>query len=203
MLLFIRLQACGVHRYAYISIHLMLLFIINDADGAAERMSFQYISCYCLSRIFIELYTIFQSFQYISCYCLSLLRDCRSCIRIQISIHLMLLFIASGKGLGDEDYEFQYISCYCLSLPGRIVSVLTMDFNTSHVTVYQALQIKKSMFSVFQYISCYCLSECLGRKHGINQISIHLMLLFIDVGQERMDILRYFNTSHVTVYQPC
>ena len=53
-----------------ISIHLMLLFIGFNKEGILRLCKFQYISCYCLSRHWNK-----------------------PCQKVQISIHLMLLFI--------------------------------------------------------------------------------------------------------------
>ena len=97
-------------------------------------------------------------FQYISCYCLS-----RSLIWIlimkAISIHLMLLFIEG------------YIKIY----EG------IGHFNTSHVTVYRVCRSMYVRRSTFQYISCYCLSVWRLWVDRTYYISIHLMLLFIDI----------------------
>ena len=54
-----------------------------------------------------------------------------------------------------------------------------MDFNTSHVTVYQRGNKVDPQAFAFQYISCYCLSE---KK------------------KKRPRFYCNFNTSHVTVY---
>ena len=54
-----------------------------------------------------------------------------------------------------------------------------LNFNTSHVTVYQSGSPYLSTVPRFQYISCYCLSDS------------HCMSL---------ETQWYFNTSHVTVY---
>ena len=79
-------------------------------------------------------------------------------ILFRISIHLMLLFI-SGLLLNKWcNFLFQYISCYCLSYcPSR----------------------RSLIFYEFQYISCYCLSFCFYFPVHFQNISIHLMLLFI------------------------
>ena len=61
----------------------------NDSD----IILFQYISCYCLSKGYEIVNTLFTEFQYISCYCLSA--------------------IQMRRGLLAD--LFQYISCYCLS----------------------------------------------------------------------------------------
>ena len=121
------------------------------------KSGFQYISCYCLSCPKIVGDNVDLSFQYISCYCLS------SVIQVD-------RFHASS---------FQYISCYCLSYLRHVYSHLSLNFNTSHVTVYLYLHILLTRPLVFQYISCYCLSIS-GFLNAISMIiSIHLMLLFI------------------------
>ena len=79
-------------QLCHISIHLMLLFI-GIADVIRIRWTiFQYISCYCLSATISSIP----------------LKYC-------ISIHLMLLFIASGR---------------------KQCQLYMYHFNTSHVTVY-------------------------------------------------------------------
>ena len=96
-----------------ISIHLMLLFIhillllstglrnFNTSHVTVYRCGdkiqwiyhlFQYISCYCLSCLFLNGMWHIWTFQYISCYCLSR-TSCYTRRNILISIHLMLLFI--------------------------------------------------------------------------------------------------------------
>ena len=163
-------------------------------------MSFQYISCYCLSSVIQVDRFHASSFQYISCYCLSYLRHVYSHLSLNfntshvtvyryhstsfffatfISIHLMLLFIKEQKA--EEIYLklFQYISCYCLSHFLLLVQMQLFNFNTSHVTVY------------------------LDSNHVLNcpsNISIHLMLLFIVCQNRSWQVYPDFNTSHVTVY---
>ncbi len=76
-----------------ISIHLMLLFIGLHRVSLYNIEQFHYISCYCLSKGYEIVNTLFTEFQYISCYCLSA--------------------IQMRRGLLAD--LFQYISCYCLS----------------------------------------------------------------------------------------
>ena len=75
---------------------------------------------------------------------------------------------------------FQYISCYCLSLLQLLLPNSPLNFNTSHVTVYPFASVSAAIQPVFQYISCYCLSFCGKLFWKIYDISIHLMLLFIE-----------------------
>ena len=76
-----------------------------------------------------------------------------------------------------------------------------LNFNTSHVTVYQLVRASVLEELIFQYISCYCLSVLLTLIKTAMQISIHLMLLFIVLFQLHYRLDNDFNTSHVTVYQ--
>ena len=164
-----------------------------------QLVSFQYISCYCLSSATLASFTSSRHFntshvtvylltvrvispltifQYISCYCLSWLNKSFNCVR----------------------RIFQYISCYCLSKQNQQDKEIERNFNTSHVTVYHlAMQIRKER-GWFQYISCYCLSFSASKFINDTLISIHLMLLFIKLKFTCADGIGDFNTSHVTVY---
>ena len=119
------------------------------------KSGFQYISCYCLSCPKIVGDNVDLSFQYISCYCLS------SVIQVD-------RFHASS---------FQYISCYCLSYLRHVYSHLSLNFNTSHVTVYR-YHSTSFFFATF--------------------ISIHLMLLFI--GFDKEAILRLCKFQYISCY---
>ena len=118
-----------------------------------------------------------------------------------VSIHLMLLFI--GEHFNGQDVtitfqyiscyslsgmtatptterQFQYISCYSLSFSGFRVSKCNWSFNTSHVTLYH---------------------KCRWNRTWWGKVSIHLMLLFIEILQQESTQITRFNTSHVTLYQ--
>ena len=118
-----------------ISIHLMLLFILSHRQLQLYPPIFQYISCYCLSKVkgmdenhplnfntsHVTVYPTTSafiasliSFQYISCYCLSD-PQLQVSSAVPISVHLMLLFISSSSNTNVAMMGFQYISCYCLS----------------------------------------------------------------------------------------
>ena len=118
----------------WISIHLMLLFILISFFPFIRFVHFNtsHVTVYPVpTRFFFILF----KFQYISCYCLSL----SSFLLIEsplISIHLMLLFIDVGDLWTQGSSGFQYISCYCLSRRSFLVSSGSWHFNTSHVTVY-------------------------------------------------------------------
>ena len=71
MLLFITVWMYHPCSRCSISIHLMLLFICNQNCDSRCGWLFQYISCYCLSKIQGASIKYCYGFQYISCYCLS------------------------------------------------------------------------------------------------------------------------------------
>ena len=96
-------------------------------------------------------------------------------------------------------------------------------FNTSHVVIYQYLQKRDSSGIKFQYISCCYLSYLILLISSLKFVSIHLMLLFIQITMRFphlviqfqyisccylsryflsiLAICRSFNTSHVVIYQ--
>ena len=81
--------------------------------------TFQYISCYGLSRKNSKLPPPIIKFQYIPCYGLSQCQGwCNT--RVQISIHPMLRFILSRYADQLAFSEFQYIPCYGLSFKTAI-----------------------------------------------------------------------------------
>ena len=95
---------------------------------------------------------------------------------------------------------FQYISCYSLSLRAYRLVWMIVCFNTSHVTLYQGLWTSWRPHQSFQYISCYSLSPGGEKDTSRTTVSIHLMLLFINMLRCSRGIKRRFNTSHVTLY---
>ena len=146
----------------------------------------------------------------------------RKACRINIQIHLMLLFIFLPSVRLHFQIEFKYISCYCLS-PLKFFRILWMWYsNTSHVIVYP-LRLRYSpgpLYSntshvivylgnkrgslhrteTFKYISCYCLSN-IKQSSGLSlSIQIHLMLLFILPPSRKERKKNNSNTSHVIVY---
>ena len=140
-----------------------------------------------------------------------------------VSIHLMLLFISKSDVKEVNLNRFQYISCYSLSLRPQENIPCQTRFNTSHVTLYPEVHPVSDPSSTFQYISCYSLSLCwcavLRITFGFNtshvtlyryyanlirqmkRVSIHLMLLFINVDTSLRQPSMGFNTSHVTLYR--
>ena len=136
--------------------HLMLLFNQRVEYTLSNILSFQNISCYCLTVFLSFIPFFFTQFQNISCYCLTrFLQDISLVdfiskhlmllfnfistrsneIITDISKHLMLLFniFAQQKALGDS--AFQNISCYCLTFSPLSLSLHCINFKTSHVIV--------------------------------------------------------------------
>ncbi len=96
-----------------ISIHLMLLFILRPLlpTSFGNYFNTSHVTVYLLP---LHHLVYVYSFQYISCYCLSR-TSCYTRRNILISIHLMLLFITTFCTFSYIFTLFQYISCYCLS----------------------------------------------------------------------------------------
>ena len=135
MLLFIRvssLRQCQKGLFQYISCYCLSIkqtalntwenhfntshvTVYRQTKGSYKYMvEFQYISCYCLSKYKngprLPLFNFNTS--HVTVYLSSL--PCRKLL-LQISIHLMLLFIFYYITDTDANHRFQYISCYCLS----------------------------------------------------------------------------------------
>ena len=118
-------------------------------------------------------------FQYISCYSLSR-RKLQQGFRILVSIHLMLLFICMAYRLTGQKtcFNTSHVTLYQINTKSQ--DALLKCFNTSHVTLYQ-----KRVRTCKKLVS----------------VSIHLMLLFIQVDVLQPIGNQCFNTSHVTLYQ--
>ena len=180
MLLFIVFIFRFGNQFNFISIHLMLLFIISVPSLSCGNADFN------TSHV-----TVYPTHISISCF----MQD--------ISIHLMLLFIVETSKIATPKANFntshvtvyhrhfplvclcvpfQYISCYCLSSLAKNVGFALLHFNTSHVTVYQSSIVKSappnfiSIHLMLLFIRMY-----LEKMRTVRPISIHLMLLFIPV----------------------
>ena len=179
MLLFILLVFLRLLSRKQISIHLMLLFIFLQLCLCYHLLTFQYISCYCLSDSVYFASSPSFLFQYISCYCLSFLLFNQSHIHLHFNTSHVTVYL-NGKKTPCKINEFQYISCYCLSQSSSVHSL------PDSISIHLMLLFISGNYwklvhgSGFQYISCYCLSQ--PPRH------LHYQL-------------RNFNTSHVTVYQ--
>ena len=117
--------------------------------------AFQYISCYCLS-IHLSLVLVHLClFQYISCYCLSVSVFLEILLR-QISIHLMLLFIGNYDDVKSNGPQFQYISCYCLSNGFPPFSIFLFPTNPLYLRFFSFLPsilLESFLYSIITYIS--------------------------------------------------
>ena len=180
----------------------MLLFIKWHSGSCWRIPAFQYISCYSLSVAtgsWTRKHMRFNT-SHVTLYQFS---ERTHFWKVRVSIHLMLLFIV---------------------LPGRSMSHPD-SFNTSHVTLYLWKLAWSPNHLAFQYISCYSLSHWIVNTKIQNNVSIHLMLLFISPGihpfrnfcnvsihlmllfivsvQLSSVASDSFNTSHVTLYRRC
>ena len=186
--------------HTLISIHLMLLFIIFVDSHGSMIFDFNtsHVTVYLfhpgyrhlISGISIHLMLLFIWCKYQNLSTSSL-----------ISIHLMLLFIMQLLFGYPMSYNFNTSHVTVYLNFSAIASITFTDFNTSHVTVYLWQKTMPVIYVLFQYISCYCLSwswklysffnnifqyiscYCLSVQYVSylveQDISIHLMLLFI------------------------
>ena len=147
----------------------MLLFILAFFHCFSAPSLFQYISCYCLSKDKREPQQVQTDFNTSHVTVYLKINNAFSKFH-NISIHLMLLFIITFIGILPIDFHF----------------------NTSHVTVYPDRLFEQPTISLFQYISCYCLSFSSISITALICISIHLMLLFIQLPDSMRFIKDWF-----------
>ena len=136
MLLFIEMDLETYPKKKDVSIHLMLLFIPSLGRHEDLIRMFQYISCYSLSAVAVDMRVRIIGFNtsHVTLYrCCD--NACDSCCRRFNTSHVTLYL--SRNVLVTIAYEFQYISCYSLSADDNATPVLS---------------------AMFQYISCYSLS---------------------------------------------
>ena len=181
----------------------MLLFICKQISERIIAIKFQYISCYSLSGI-----------PHLRC------RD-----GMEVSIHLMLLFIVHfqiRKMPSNYGFNTSHVTLYQKVL--RYLYRLRKSFNTSHVTLYRLWQYLTkilhlcfntshvTLYRIYDYVSSANLEvsihlmllfirEETSSTTKAKTVSIHLMLLFIKMTAENYIILGSFNTSHVTLYR--
>ena len=103
----------------------------------------------------------------------------------------MLLFIERKFFTENRNYGFNtsHVVIYrriCILYP-----FVFQSFNTSHVVIYRTLVYPSHLpLLSFQYISCCYLSVVLTTTTPLlNLVSIHLMLLFIGLGQMVIDFV--------------
>ena len=88
--------------------------------------------------------------------------------------------------------------------PSRVITPMVQNcFNTSHVTLYHAKEkeayLKYSRFNT-SHVTLY--QSLPQTSQSMILVSIHLMLLFILLGEYSTKAKASFNTSHVTLYRP-
>ena len=120
-------------------------------------ISFQNISCYCLTSIYCPFYL----FKYISKHLMLLFnytsnRTAKS--NIDISKHLMLLFNTRVEAISQEVNKFQNISCYCLTFLNYIPFFGILFQNISCYCLTSLILSCEVCLLIFQNISCYCLT---------------------------------------------
>ena len=197
MLLFIfqiLLRSRSFHR---ISIHPMLLFIINAVYWYIVHCRFQYIPCYCLSSSFSWISSLLIHFNtsHVTVYrAKAKVRkgERRNFNTSHVTVYQWI------KITTDVFDEFQYIPCYCLSLQCIAVFMSFCNFNTSHVTVY--------LYNVLLFLCPFAISihpmllfisdVAIFNSHP-DIISIHPMLLFIGT------LAKGYKITGIFQYIPC
>ena len=157
MLLFILFPLkCMVKRMP-IQIHLMLLFILNEAQNKYNAALFKYISCYSLSAREGSISALItnSNTSHVTLYQIQFDRGTELLL---IQIHLMLLFIVSDllHRCSDQHSNTSHVTLYhheeYFGSPAGRYS------NTSHVTLYPEVSMNCQIARIFKYISCYSLS---------------------------------------------
>ena len=70
----------------------------------------------------------------------------------------------------DQAKQFKYISCYSLSVLNWRRLWKKTHLNTSHVILYQILNLFRRLAVRFKYISCYSLSRIVIQPYRIKKI---------------------------------
>ena len=164
---------------------------------------FQYISCCSLSIVKQKRGKVNELFQYISCCSLSISLILWLLARLHFNTSHVVVYLHGSK---------EVIDCYT-------------DFNTSHVVVYlsreEAIKRLEGGFQYisccslsysevicyaisfkFQYISCCSLSKILNTlERKYNWFQYISCCSLSPTFQSKLSVYRYFNTSHVVVYQ--
>ena len=100
-------------------------------------------------------------------------RVCRATLQLNVSIHLMLLFIHTAIFVNDNRFKFQYISCYSLS-------------------TRSVLQWREKFVSI--HLMLLFIRTSRRKKDRQDDVSIHLMLLFIE------DLRKFNENIHVSIH---
>ena len=161
---------------------------------------FQYILCYGSTNLCSQQIQIVPAFQYILCYGSTMVYQFVK-ITLRISIHLMLRFNLNSSPYCSNECRFQYILCYGSTLTSQRKLDCVVEFqyilcygsteslewegfnkqhfNTSYVTVQQALDSHQGNFSVISiHLMLRFNVDCVVILRPTKVISIHLMLRF-------------------------
>ena len=184
-----------------VSIHHMLLFILNISFSFGNLIKFQYITCYSLSSTVSSL-LIYQF----------------------VSIHHMLLFIVDGSVsswyycrfntshvtlylIFDSQKivlaEFQYITCYSLS-ESLMISSVSADVSIHHMLLF-IFRLTENV-SLVKFVSIHHILLFIGATSAA-AVTIHAgfntshVTLYLRAEIEKIKVPFGFNTSHVTLYQ--
>ena len=195
---------------------------LADIKNALDRSVFQYISCYSLSRHTRE--DLNEDLGFNTSHVTLYHRSAREAAKKNFCFNTSHVTLYPGSGY-PENYQQEVSIHLMLLFIAQTAKIMPhrVRFNTSHVTLYQKLHQEKNYFTfvsihlmllfiqpgahncsdstAFQYISCYSLSQertwmCRG-----SVVSIHLMLLFIGSEPTKTGDSGSFNTSHVTLYR--
>ena len=102
----------------------------------------------------------------------------------------------------ETQNSFQYITCYSLSGTSRFYALITVCFNTSHVTLYPPSILITVIFLIRFNTSHVTLYPGTTQTKSLTKwVSIHHMLLFININNNCAISCKSFNTSHVTLYR--
>ena len=160
----------------------MLLFIRKTLTSVSGRTSFNtsHVVIYPCP-VLLPLRTVQVSIHLMLLFIL--FRPCSRPHRMCVSIHLMLLFITlstSPQGL-EKCFNTSHVVIYLM----RIIqfALTTQSFNTSHVVIYLTSFSKlEILFSSFNTSHVVIYHKRINFDEGTCKVSIHLMLLFISTG---------------------
>ena len=178
----------------------MLLFIIKPDFAEAGVNTFQYISCYCLSKGTVIAEIAYKHFNtsHVTVYqrrrSMLPIRKCYfNTSHVTVYLHQCFAVLCNNNHFNTSHVTvYHKLTCFCVTI--------FFYFNTSHVTVYPDQLLGKRPKEIFQYISCYCLSIRFAEE-GIPLIDFNTSHVTVYRGQVIDAITeKDFNTSHVTVY---
>ena len=180
----------------------MLRFIRVKEGEILLVIEFQYIPCYGLSSFTrISLFPIW-IFQYIPCYGLSVLMLFQFCTHLHFNTSHVTVYRGTAILIGMYLVYFNTSHVTVYLLPVYPLHAFLPYFNTSHVTVYpvHAVSFFKQQM-LFQYIPCYGLSLSVANILYPWQAFQYIPCYGLSPqGKMAKMSIRYFNTSHVTVY---